>query len=120
MPDQPHVRITHGQVQINDGYECHLISHADVHVWQFDLRTKYANVLYTSCGDGFVEVTLTADENTLRADGPSDVLTAIRIENLGRGDWTVLATVARYTATVVVYALDLDSPEARGGTERTV
>ena len=62
-------------------------------------------------GDGYVEVALCATERTLRADGPFDVITAIKIEELGPGYWTVLANVARYTATVVVYALSVESPE---------
>lgn len=101
----PIVTIVPGQVQVNEGYESHMIAHADVHVWMFDLRTKYAEVLYTTGGNGYAEVGLCATEHTLRADGPFDVTTAIRVENLGPGYWTVLASVARYTATVVAYVV---------------
>lgn len=92
-----------GRVQINDWFE--VIAHDNVHVWKFDLRTKYADVSHIAYGeDGHVQVVLGVTPETLRADGPEGE-TAIMLDGLAPDYWHVIAQVARYSGTVIAYRM---------------
>lgn len=93
-----------GEVRVN--HVTHVISVPNVEIFELDLLTKYASVLYTSYDDTAVLVALHATRDTLHvAESHRGTAThfTVRVPAGRPSDWTCLAECSRYTVRVVLY-----------------
>lgn len=89
--------VSDGQIVVNHGWK--VIDRPEVKVWEFDLHTKYAEVIAYANGDDSFEVLLGKTERTLHlGDGPE--WTSVTFPY---GGMSTVAEIGRYTLRVVAY-----------------
>ena len=94
-------QITEGRIKVNE--PLHLIDHPNVHVFEFDLDSKYpGGVAWLLEGDR-VRFIIEAGDRTLNTRPEASAETEVLLEGLSTDEWHIMSEAVRYTWRVVLY-----------------
>lgn len=86
-----------------------LVDHDDVKIFNIDCKSKYADVLATTMGDGTASVLLEASNRTLYL-GTRKTPTEVVVPCDTSENWSMMAECSRYTCLFVIFRLDAERP----------
>lgn len=100
---EPNVTITPGCIDVSSVVKVY--ENDQVQLWTIDARTKYYEVFYTSCDKNGLEIALTTNEDTLKANEDLEDPTIVEILFDPPTSWYLFtySSFARYSISVCLY-----------------